>query len=802
MLFELSDEEATVNLGAQLAEVAQPGDVIFLHGELGAGKTALSRGFLRHFFANPSLEVPSPSYLICFTYGDAAADATPEVPTSSSANGHGSRRRTAGRPRLPGVNVLHLDPYRLPEGKVASLIDLAPAFARHICLIEWPERLGAQLVSSTTPPRLELTLGGIGPQAAGRAVSLRAVGERWSTQLDAWASAGRVDVVLPAPPPAPLPAEAGSTSAANEGEEALPAPWEAMQPAAAHTGVAVASAAASASVHSSQFTVRPAGDPRSWLVLGIESSCDDTGAAVVRGDGTVLGEVLASQAGVHEVWGGVVPSLAQEAHRKAIDATVDEALRRAGISAAELSAVAVTVGPGLSLCLEVGVRKAIALTTAHQLPLVRCHHMEAHAMVTWLPSTPPPLLPPPRPPPPPEAPDAPAAAPATAAAAAAASHDSTWAEKKTKFVPTKSSRAAAIPALHLPPELPAAAADGGAASSTPANDAPHGATAPTASTQLSPDGVPPFPFLTLLVSGGHNLLVLTTALGAHAILGSTLDDSIGEAFDKTARLLGIPQIPGGPVLERLAREGDPRRHALPAPLSKTKDAELRASCDFSYAGLKSAVRQLLETRLPPTRRSELPAAELQRELADVAASFQRVAVEHLAQRTARALEWALETAPNLTCLVVAGGVAANLLVRSELARVASEAGLPMVCPPLRLCMDNGLMVAWTGVQRLRLGLAERPLRADADDETQRLFVEVRPKWPLGPRDPRSKTLQQQLSKRKQPHNQPNQPAQTAPVETLEEPLVAEDVNADGQASMTKPNGQASKRPRAEAEVES
>jgi len=117
-------------------------------------------------------------------------------------------------------------------------------------------------------------------------------------------------------------------------------------------------------------------------------------------------------------------------------------------------------------------------------------------------------------------------------------------------------------------------------------------------------------------------------------------------------------------------------------------------------------------------------------------------------------------------------------------------------------MDNGLMVAWTGVQRLRLGLAERPLRADADDETQRLFVEVRPKWPLGPRDPRSKTLQQQLSKRKQPHNQPNQPAQTAPVETLEEPLVAEDVDADGQASMTKPNGQASKRPRAEAEVES
>ena len=638
------------------------------------------------------------------------------------------------------MNVLHLDPYRLAEGKVASLIDLAPAFARHICLIEWPERLGTQLVSATTPARLELTLGGIGPQAAGRVVTMRAVGKRWSSQLAAWAATGRVDISLPPPPDRRATASAETAAAAaEEGDMAA-----AAAAAAAATDVAIGA------------SLRPPGKPSTWIVLGIESSCDDTGAAVVRGDGVVLGEVLASQAGVHEHWGGVVPKLAQEAHRAAIDATVDEALRRAGIGPAELSAVAVTVGPGLSLCLEVGVKKAIAMTAAHQLPLVRCHHMEAHAMVTWLPTAPPPPAPPPS-----------APAPGAAEAAAAAGNDSC-----KPFVPKLSTKKEEVPVHELPPEpsaVEAAAATAAAAVAPAAADpaaAPAAAPAPTLSTSLSPDGVPPFPFLTLLVSGGHNMLVLTTALGAHTILGATLDDSIGEAFDKTARLLGLQRIPGGPQLERLARDGDDRRHALPAPLSKTRDAALRSSCDFSYAGLKSAVRQLLDAKLPAASRALLPPDERHSELAHVAASFQRVAVEHLAQRTARALNWALDTAPDLTCLVVAGGVAANLVVRTELARVASAAGLPMVCPPLRLCMDNGLMVAWTGIQRLRLGLAERPLSADADEKHVNLFVEVRPKWPLGPRDPRSKTQQQQLSKRKQPpeqqQQQPPQPPRSPP----------------------------------------
>ena len=644
MQLNLEDVDATERLGAQLAAVSQPGDVFFLIGELGAGKTSLARGFLRHYFADSQLEVPSPSYLLCFAYTDAAAS------NDGAAGGPslGRALNVGGSALLPGVSVLHLDPYRLPEGKIASLIDLPAAFKTQVTLIEWPERLGSQLVSATEPGRLEITLGGIGPQACGRAVTLRAVGPRWEGALAEWAATGEVPAA-PHRPDAPRPEQEDLHS---------------------QDGGGAAAAAVAAT--------RPEGASTEWLVLGIESSCDDTGAAVVRGDGAVLGEVLASQAGVHECWGGVVPKLAQEAHKKAIDATVEEALRRAGVAPAQLSAVAVTVGPGLSLCLEVGVRKALTLCARHKLPLLRVHHMEAHAMVTWLPP--------------------PAAAPAAAAPAAAAP-------------------AAAAPAV----------------------------AAPTPASTLSADGRPPFPFLTLLVSGGHNMLVLSRGLGSHTILGSTLDDSIGEAFDKTARLLGISQIPGGPPLERLAKRGDDRGHVLPRPLSKTKDVSLKHSCDFSFSGLKSAVRLLLETTLPPHVREAMGEDELQQKLAHVAASFQRVAVDHLAERTARAIEWAKAELPELSCLVVAGGVAANATVRSRLAHVASEAKLPMVCPAVRLCTDNGIMVAWTGMQRLLLGLAEAPPTAADDVE---LFVEVRPRWPIGVRDTRSTTQQQQLAKRK------------------------------------------------------
>ncbi len=250
----------------------------------------------------------------------------------------------------------------------------------------------------------------------------------------------------------------------------------------------------------------PGSDGAPFTVLGIETSCDDTGVAVVRSDGTILGEALASQAALHEEWGGVVPGIARDAHTAALDNTVAEALARAGMaSAAEVDAVAVTVGPGLEICLRVGCEGAKALAVRHGKPFVGVHHLEAHVLMSRL------------------------AARAEAAAAEAAA-----------------------------------------------------------------EAAPPvdFPFLTLLTSGGHCQLLLSTGLGEHSVLGSTLDDALGEAFDKVARMLELPVGGGGgPAVEALAREGDPRAVALPIPMQRKKNL------DFSFAGLKTAVRLTLSLSL-------------------------------------------------------------------------------------------------------------------------------------------------------------------------------------------------------------
>ena len=253
------------------------------------------------------------------------------------------------------------------------------------------------------------------------------------------------------------------------------------------------------------------------VILGIETSCDDTGAAVVTGDGRVLGEALASQGEIHARWGGVVPNLAREAHESAIDDVVARALAAANVSPENLSAVAVTVGPGLSMCLRVGVVKAQDLCHEHGLPIVPVHHMEAHALVARV-------------------------------------GDGATANESN-----------------------ADAADADADVDDDVDDALVRA---------------PFPFLALLVSGGHNQLILARAVGEYRVLGGALDVALGEAYDKTARLLGLDVGGGGgPALEALARRGDPKAYRFPVPLRRRKD------CDFSYAGLKTAVRLAIERDL-------------------------------------------------------------------------------------------------------------------------------------------------------------------------------------------------------------
>ncbi len=331
-------------------------------------------------------------------------------------------------------------------------------------------------------------------------------------------------------------------------------------------------------------------------VLGIESSCDETAAAIVSEHGTVLAEAVLSQA-EHAAYGGVVPEIAARAHLAHLPGLVTRVLAQAGLGFAGLGGVAATSGPGLigGLIVGSGVGRGIAMATG--LPYVAVNHLEAHALTARL---------------------------------------------------------------------------------------THGVE---------------FPYLLLLVSGGHCQCMAVEAVGRYRRLGGTIDDAVGEAFDKVGKLLGLGW-PGGPALERLAAQGDPAAHAFPRPLRG------RAGCDFSFSGLKTAVAQLVAT-FPP---GPIPAQQA----ANVAASFQHAVADVMADRAAHALAMM----PGVRRMVVAGGVAANALLRATLAQVAARHGAELTAPPPRLCGDNAVMVAWTGVERLRLGLAD-PLAAAP-----------RPRWPL------------------------------------------------------------------------
>lgn len=345
------------------------------------------------------------------------------------------------------------------------------------------------------------------------------------------------------------------------------------------------------------------GRPR--LVLGIETSCDETAAAVVERDasgaGRILSNVVRSQWEKHRPFGGVVPEIAARAHVECLDTLVGEALATAGIDLGDLAGVAATTGPGLVGGLIVGAVTGKAIALARNLPFVAVHHLEAHALTVGL----------------------------------------------------------------------------------------------TA-------GVAP-PYLLLLVSGGHTQLLIVRGVGVYERLGTTIDDALGEAFDKTAKLLGLG-LPGGPAVERVARGGDAQRFELPRPLAG------RSEPHFSFAGLKTAVRRLTE-KLGPLS---------DKDIADIAAAFELAVADAVADRTRRAMEIAAERIGHVVQLrlVVAGGVAANEALRARLRELADEQGFRMHVPPAALCGDNAAMIAWAGAERLAAGLTD-PLDAP-----------VRPRWPL------------------------------------------------------------------------
>ena len=343
---------------------------------------------------------------------------------------------------------------------------------------------------------------------------------------------------------------------------------------------------------------------RTLTLLGIESSCDDTAAAVVRlpQDETplILASEVLGQTALHADFGGVVPEIAARAHAERLDGVVEAALATAGVTLDDIDGIAVTAGPGLIGGVLSGVMLARGLAAARGLPLVPVNHLAGHA---------------------------------------------------------------------LTPRLT--------------------------------DGIG-FPYLMLLVSGGHCQFLLVEGVDRFRRLGGTIDDAPGEAFDKTAKLLGLPQ-PGGPAVEAEAALGDPARFRFPRPLLD------REGCDLSFSGLKTALLRARDALV--TGQGGITVQDRR----DLCAGFQAAVAEVLAVKTARALAMCAMTP---TALCVAGGVAANTPVRAMLETVSAQADVPFLAPPLRLCTDNAAMIAWAGIEHLRAGL---PL-PDA-------FV-ARPRWPL------------------------------------------------------------------------
>ena len=342
-------------------------------------------------------------------------------------------------------------------------------------------------------------------------------------------------------------------------------------------------------------------------LLGIETSCDETAAAVVRGEpglpSTILSNVVLSQIDEHAPFGGVVPEIAARAHIEHLDGIVAKAMREAGASFAQLDGIAATAGPGLIGGVMVGLMTGKAIALASAKPLIAVNHLEGHALSARL---------------------------------------------------------------------------------------------------VEPIS---FPYLLLLVSGGHCQLIAVEEVGRYRRYGTTIDDAVGEAFDKTAKLMGLG-YPGGPALEAIARKGDPVRYAFPRPMLG------RAECHFSFSGLKTAVARVVGAIDPLTDEVR----------ADIAASFQAAVRDVLCDRAQTAMR-RFATTYGARPFVVAGGVAANKYLREALAKCAAELGFPPSFPPPALCTDNGAMIAWAGIERLARGLT------DSFDTVPRA------RWPLDPNAP-------------------------------------------------------------------
>lgn len=346
------------------------------------------------------------------------------------------------------------------------------------------------------------------------------------------------------------------------------------------------------------------------LCLGIESSCDETSAAIVDSDRNILSHIIYSQIPEHQKYGGVVPELAARAHILAIDEVIKQTLDAAGKSISDIDIVAATAGPGLIGGVLVGWMAATGIAQSTNKPLVAVNHLEGHALV---------------------------------------------------------------------PRLAATAANG----------AGNGITVE-------------FPYLLMLASGGHCQILLVRGVGQYDLIGQTIDDSAGEAFDKIAKMLGLG-YPGGPIVDKRAQQGNPKRFHFPRPLCD------KPGCDFSFSGIKTAARMMLDKYDGPVDDEFIN---------DFCASFQAAVVDCIINRLNNAMNTVAVKSTAPKTLVVAGGVAKNSAIRASMEKLANEYGMIFAAPPMNLCTDNGAMIAWAGIENWRIGNIVREL------------VAPRPRWPL------------------------------------------------------------------------
>lgn len=337
-------------------------------------------------------------------------------------------------------------------------------------------------------------------------------------------------------------------------------------------------------------------------LLGIESSCDDTAAAVVRND-SILSSVVYGQTALHADFGGVVPEIAARAHAEKLDHCIEQALQEAGVTLRELDGIAVTAGPGLIGGVLSGVMCAKGLSAATGLPLIGVNHLAGHALT------------------------------------------------------------------------------------------------PRLTDQVA------YPYLMLLVSGGHCQFLIVNGHDQYQRIGGTIDDAPGEAFDKTARILGLPQ-PGGPSVEQAAKTGDPKRFVLPRPLLN------QPGCDMSFSGLKTAILRARDAVM-----AEKGGLTTQ-DQADLSAGFQAAITDVLVEKTRRALDIYTALTPATKAFAIAGGVAANGMIRDKIMQLCAASGTDFIAPPLRLCTDNAAMIAYAGLERM--------IHGERDD----LTLSARPRWPL------------------------------------------------------------------------